>query len=793
MRYVEVLIDLPKNARDTVLTYHLPLLLEGQVELGCRVLVKMGPRRVQGLVINHDAKPRGNTQPVIKVLDESPVISEKSFALAQWMAEYYCCSLNTAIKAMIPRRLSKMTGRSVIGMVTLAELNDTEEINPDSRIFQFMAELQEQGEISYQRALRILSNEELEVMQNQGLIFMSGSYSGYRERKSNGNYAVAEFEPGWEGEELKRRAPRQAEAMELIMASGGTVEREWLDKRIPASSLRALLQKGYIVLENSKRTINPVWHTLNSDQVEVIRKLETALDKGEMFEFLLYGVTGSGKTEVYIHMVQSVLRRGKSAMVLIPEIALTRHLVEIFSERFSDLAVIHSRMTPVERYEEWKRIRSGEVKLVLGTRSAVFAPLSDLGIIIIDEEQEHSYKQQEQPRYHAREVARQLAVNNSALLLLGSATPSFESFNRAREKRTVLLRMPERVGPAVLPRVFVADMRRSKGGIISNLLKEKIERLLERGEQAILFQNRRGFTPLTLCLDCGHIPGCPHCSVALTYHRDRELEICHYCNYHTKVLTACPHCGSSRLQQLGTGTQKVEAEVGDLFPHARIARLDLDSSQKKDAQPKILSGMKNGDIDILIGTQMVARGLDFPGVSLVGILDADNMLNLPDFRASERCFQLIVQAAGRAGRRNNPGEVVIQTYNPEHHVIQKARRQDYEGFFNEEIRQRRILGYPPFTHILRIVITAEKEEPVRRMADKIYLEINELGDAKEDEFIILGPAPCPLYYIKNHFRYQLIIKCDNILLLSSIGKALLIRGSRPGIKLQVEIDPLTSM
>jgi len=792
MRYAEVLIDLPLQVQDTIFTYHIPPALTGQVEIGRRVLVPLGRRKVEGLIIEADAAPWPDSQPLLKVLDEAAVVDHTALSLARWMAEYYCCSLYTAIKVMIPRRLSKKTGRTVIPLVTEGDLNELAGIEGEPYLLEFMLELQESGECSYKKARELLSEDELLKLEDQGLIHCGGSYRGYRAVKHSGHYVIAQFDPLTDGLTLQKRAPRQAEAMAL-MAAEGRAEKGWLEQRIPADSIKALLAKGFIKLEQKiQETILPAY-SLSRDQARVYQAVEMALDGQAMAEYLIYGITGSGKTEVYIRTVESALRRGKSALVLIPEIALTRHLVEIFSERIPDLAVIHSRMTPGERHEAWKDIRSGEVKLVLGTRSAVFAPLSDLGLIIIDEEQEHSYKQQEQPRYHAREVARQRAMQHSAVLLLGSATPSFESFNEALKGRVGLLKMPERVGTAALPEVFIADMRKGKAGAISDILRDKVSQMLSRGEQTILFQNRRGFSPLTICLDCGHIPGCPHCSVALTYHRDPEREICHYCNYQTRVLTACPECGGHKLQHMGAGTQKVEAEVRELFPQARVARLDLDSSQRKDAQPRILAGMKNGDIDILIGTQMVARGLDFPGVSLVGIMDVDNMLNLPDFRAAERCFQLIVQAAGRAGRRDKGGEVVIQTFNLEHPVVQMAQRQDYESFFREEIRGRQLLNYPPFTHLLRIVLVGEGEDAVRRSAERVGREIFELGDAKEDEFVILGPAPCPLYYIKNRFRYQLIVKCDNILLLSSIGKAILTRGSRSGIKFQVEMDPLTSM
>ncbi|NLW91309.1 MAG: primosomal protein N' [Syntrophomonadaceae bacterium] len=792
MQYVEVLVDLPLQVHDSVFTYHILPPIDSQAELGRRVLVPLGGRKAEGIIINVDAPAWPGSQSVLKVLDESAVIDVQALELSRWIAEYYCCTWYTAIKAMIPRRLGKKTGRGVISLLGADAVNELAASGFHPDMVDFMAELMERGEIPYKEARARLEDDKISLLESQGIIHISGSYAGYRATRNHGQYILGDYRPDVDGEILRKKAPRQAEAMDLIMAQG-SVDKSWLTRKIPADSIKSLLAKGYIKVESKVRDNSRQDYALSPSQQEAMDRIEESLERGEKAEYLLYGITGSGKTEVYIHAIKSTLQRGKSALLLIPEIALTRHLVEIFLARIPDLAVIHSRMTPGERHDEWKRIRSGEAKLVLGTRSAVFAPLVDPGLIIIDEEQEHSYKQQEPPRYHAREVARKLAVQHSAVLLLGSATPSFETFHRAKVGEIGLLKMPERIGVAELPEVFITDMRKAKNGVISPLLREKIGQMLARGEQTILFQNRRGFAPLTICLDCGHIPGCPRCSVALTYHRNPEREICHYCDYQIPMLSACPECGSNRLQHMGTGTQKVEAEARELFPQARIARLDLDSSQHKDAQPRILDGMKNGDIDILIGTQMVARGLDFPGVSLVGIMDVDNMLNLPDFRAAERCFQLVVQAAGRAGRRDKTGQVVIQTFNPEHPVVQMAIRQDFEGFFREEIRQRRCLDYPPFTHILRIVLVGAEEQAVRRCADEISHEIMELGDAKEDEFIILGPAPCPISYINNCFRYQLMVKCDNILLLSSMGKALLTRGIRPGIKLQVEIDPLNSM
>lgn len=796
MTCVDVLINLPSRQFDKSYTYLVPESFRNTICFGKRVLVHFGKTRVEGYVINKQECLEEGLKKVLKVLDDEPVFNQELLKIAQWMADQYMCPISVVLNAMIPRMLNKKITKSVIPIVDREAFDDlhVKVISVDEE--EFFNKLWEDGEISLKESLKYLGRDRLELFEHEGIICVSGTYAGYRDSKAGYVYIKSDFDIEKDMPVLQVRAPRQAEAMHFIIKSGQT-DRATFDKLFPSASVKSLLKKGYIQIVKKKNDQLTVRHVLNEEQDRALKLIESAIISETREEFLLYGVTGSGKTEVYLHAAEKVIKKGKNVIVLVPEIALTRHLIDIFSARIENIAVLHSSMPAGERYDEWKRIKNGEVNLVLGTRSAVFAPLPELGLIIIDEEQENTYKQEESPRYHACEVARKRAEFNSAIMILGSATPSLETFFRSAKGETTTLYIKSRVGEAKMPEVIIADMRTaSKKGnrnIISGLLQEKLQLNLSRGEQSILFINRRGYSPMTICRECGIIASCPNCSVGMTYHRDINKNVCHYCNYQAAVPSICDKCGSSHIQMIGFGTQKVEEESRILFPDARIVRLDLDSSRKKGIQQSILRRMKQKEIDILIGTQMVAKGLDFPDVSLVGIVDADSMLNLPDFRAGERAFQLIVQAAGRAGRSDLSGEVVIQTYNPDNAIIKMASEQDYISFYCEEIKLRRLLNYPPFTSILRIVVAAELETVALEVSDMMSGYINDIIDAKEDEIIILGPAPCPIYRLRNRYRYQIMIKCENMLLLQSIGRYTLEKFHYKEARIEVDINPVMSL
>ncbi len=795
MLLVEVLMDLPlKNLYNTY-TYAVPANMEADVSFGKRVMVEFGKRKVEAFIVairKQDDSPEKSSgiKKIIKVLDPEPLFDIKLYRLARWMAEEYLCPVSIAIKAMLPPLLGKKRGKIIIPLITEQDRSSlTRKL--DNR--DFWARVWQEGELSLQEANKYLNNEQVQALEEEGLICISGIYSGYRSSSTGYVYQKGDFNFSTDLPVLKKKAPRQAEAMELIQ-NCSPIDKDVLDKIIPASSIKSLISKGFIKICRKSYIENVENLVLNDEQEKAIASIGRVLSVEESQKILLFGVTGSGKTEVYIRAAEMSIEKGKNVIVLVPEIALTRHLMEAFSRRIKHMTVIHSRMPAGERYNAWKRIQRGEFNLVLGTRLAVFSPLPDLGLIIIDEEQESTYKQEESPRYHACEVARKRAKTEKAHVIMGSATPSVETFYSAMKGQLKLLTLKKRVGEAKMPVTTVQDMRKSgKWTVISKCLEEKIRERLEKQEQTILFVNRRGYSPMTICRHCGSVVMCPHCSVGLTFHHDSNRHICHYCNYQKTSLDTCPSCGSRQLQLIGIGTQRLEEEVKLLFPAARTARLDLDSSKKTGVQKRILAEMKNGEIDILVGTQMVAKGLDFPNVSLVGIVDADSMLNLPDFRAGERCFQLIVQAAGRAGRGSKEGEVVIQTYDPENTVIRMSAHQDYPGFFTEEIKLRHLLNYPPFSKILRVVISSEDEKLVQDGSRNLGVAINEIIDAREETIEVLGPAPCPINKIRKRYRWQLLVKCENMLLLKSIASFLIQQKFDRELRIEVEITPLITM
>ncbi len=796
--FVDILINLPvAKINQQEYTYRVPEDMEPDAVVGKRALVELGRRRIEGFITATGVKEIADARPIIKILDEEPVFDHQLLELARWMADYYLCPLSIVLNAMIPPRLGKSGSKRLLALISQEEAREQRLLWDEIGSNPILQDLWQNGELDYRQVARKYSVPELEELEERGLVLITGVYSGYRPVPETCIYRINTFDPSQQMESLKKKAPAQARFMEALLRVGSLDSRQ-ARELVSRSSIEALLKKGYIVKNDPRETALPSAPEpeLNREQKEALQKVCLGISKGRYDEYLLHGVTGSGKTEVYIRAAQEAIRQGKQALVLVPEIALSRHLINVFSSRISRTVVLHSRMPGGARLETWKKVRRGEVDLVLGTRSAVFAPLPRLGLVVIDEEQENSFKQEEQPRYHAREVAEYRAKQDKAVLLMGSATPSLETFYRAAQAPDHLLSLPHRIGGSSLPVVRVVDMRKNSppgSGVLSPLLQEKLQSILAKGEQAILVLNRRGFTTMSVCRKCGAVARCPHCSVALTYHRASGKDICHYCDYRTEPLSVCPDCGSPALQQLGAGTQKLEEEVKRLFPAARLERMDLDNSRRQGFQARVIKAMEEGNIDILIGTQMVARGLHFPRVSLVGILNVDQMLNLPDFRAGEKAFQFIVQAAGRAGRGAWPGEVILQTFNPGNTVIEMAANLDFMGFYREELKLRRLLQYPPFTHILRVVVSSPQEDLARKAANMIRLEINDIIDAREEEITILGPAPCPLARLKDRFRYQLMVKYNGLLLLNSIGHFLQSRQAHYKARMELDINPATTM
>jgi primosomal protein N' (replication factor Y) len=541
---------------------------------------------------------------------------------------------------------------------------------------------------------------------------------------------------------------------------------------------------------------------LTPKQIKALETIVKGIESLRFSPFLLYGITGSGKTEIYLRAIERVVKEGRQAIVLVPEISLTPQLIGQFLERFSGrVATLHSGLSRGERYDEWRRIREGKVDIAIGARSAIFAPFERLGMIIVDEEHETSYKQEEKLRYNARDVAAVRAKLCDAVLILGSATPSLEAYHNAVAEKFRLLKLDERIEGRPLPSVEIVDMRREegKGLIFSEKLRNALEENLALGRQSLLFLNRRGFASFIQCPDCGFVFKCPNCSVSLTHHFRGKKLLCHYCNYAIMVPDLCPDCQSYRIRSFGIGTERLEEEIRKMFPQATVDRMDRDTTRRKRSHQRILKKVKSRETDILVGTQMIAKGHDFPHVTLVGVICADLSLNFPDFRSSERTFQLLTQVAGRAGRGINPGKVIIQTFNPDHYSIQMARDQDFTEFYREELRFREELGYPPFSRFINIRIDATSQKRAVKTAEEVgewgrrLLRKGSYGRGIE----ILGPSPAPLVKIKGKYRYQMLIKGKQVNPLHRFVEELVRETKKRwpgrGISLTIDVDPISVM
>ena len=569
---------------------------------------------------------------------------------------------------------------------------------------------------------------------------------------------------------LSKTAKTQRAALEYIKQNGDTLT-ELLNKKFGSSITKTLLQKGLIevydvtIKRKPYKTVQDksLSHTLTLDQSAVVEKITTETDK----KFLLWGVTGSGKTEVYMTVIEYFVKQGKTAIMLVPEISLTPNMLKLFRGRFGDtVAILHSGLSAGERYDEWLRLKRGEAKIAIGARSAVFAPLTDIGVIIIDEEHDSSYFSDSNPRYDTREIAEYRCKQNGCNLVLGSATPSLESFYKARQGEYELLTLPERINKMPLPEVSIVDMaaesRAGNNDIFSRELTEELTRVVNEGNQAILFLNRRGYSSFVMCVKCGYVAKCPDCDVSLTYHKDDGLLKCHYCGRRFNMFTKCPKCKSEYVKQGFVGDQQVEARLKQLFPDVKVLRMDADTTQTKDGLVKILDAFSKREAQILVGTQMLAKGHDFPFVTLVGILNGDQSLYHGDYLAAEKTFQLLTQVAGRSGRDKQSGKVILQSYNPRHYCLQFAAKQDYAGFFNREINMRQAAEFPPFCVIVRILYTGEQSQPCIDLLNKHYDDIEKLSAQNPDDFLFLQKMRCPVKKLQGKQRFEIVMRltCD---------------------------------
>ncbi|HIE03214.1 MAG TPA: primosomal protein N' [Candidatus Latescibacteria bacterium] len=727
--YAQVALPIPL---DRTFTYEVP---HGwNVVPGHRVLVRFRGKVRTGFIVEvSDSPPSVDVSPILDVMDPEPVLPEDVLHLTRWVAEYYLCSWGDAIKAAVPSGLFRESRREVRSKVLDPEASARKLEGP--RL----------GTVRVRTVRLRVPKEELDLR-------------------------LAE---------LEARAPRQAECLRVLWERGGEVRLSELEGRwrIGRDSVRRLQAKGLVDLVEEEVVRDPFAEVrgdppdgspLTSHQEEALRVVQEALEGGFYRTVLLWGVTGSGKTRVYLEAMDRALSLGKGAIVLVPEISLTPQTVRRFKGWFGEqVAVLHSGLSEGERYDAWRMVREGTRRIVIGARSAVFAPVPDLGLIVVDEEHETTYKQYDtSPRYNAKDVAVVRMKMSKGVAILGSATPSLESYYNALKGKFVLVRLPERIRGRPLPEVEVVDMRvgAKERWPFSDLLLEKVRERLERREKVILLQNRRGYAAFVQCPNCGHVFRCPRCRVSLTYHAAGRNLVCHYCGFRRKAPSSCPNCGGLHLRPRGLGTERVEEALERSFPEAEVVRMDLDTTGRKGAHWRLLDRFWS-EGDVLLGTQMVAKGLDYPEVTFVGVVSADVCLSLPDFRAGERTFQLLTQVAGRTGRGDLPGEVVIQTCSPEERAIRFAVNHDFEGYAEEELRERKALGYPPFKRLLLVKFRGKDEAEVRKVAE-MY------GEAlKGDGIEVLGPVEAPLGRLRGYFRWQVLLKGDHVSLHRAWAKA----------------------
>ena len=755
--------------------YFIPPELAEQVDVGSRVQVPFGSRKVLGCVTGlAEESAHARLKPIIKVLGAQTLVTPKILKLARWIGDYYCCAPETALKSVLPEavRHEQANWRERLHVRALPADGDLAKL--PKRQKEVWRILQERPELPLSELLALAKTTAATVrrMEDRGLLTIAAEIS---ERDPYAREHILPSQP-------LLLNPAQANALAAIKAAmdgGPKPEVQSLESKVQSPE-ESLVQGSKFEVQGSR-----------------LAPLQPSST------FLLHGVTGSGKTEVYLQAIAHALEQGKGAIVLVPEISLTPQTVERFKARFSSgplqtlVAVLHSHLSAGERHDEWHKIRQGRARIAIGARSAIFAPVEPLGLIVVDEEHEHSYKQEEAPRYHARDVAIVRGQMEGAVVVLGSATPSLESYYNCGKGKYALLKLLERADDKKMPIVRIVDMRQTvRPGkavpIFSPQLKEAIARRVEQKEQVILFLNRRGYSTSLQCPLCGYVAECPNCSVSLTYHRHENKLCCHICAHVAPVPTVCPNdkCRNPGIRYSGLGTQKVEATLAKLFPQARTVRMDSDALKRKEDYRRILGDFRAGKIDILVGTQMIAKGLHFPNVTLVGIIYADLALHQPDFRAGERTFQLLTQVAGRAGRGDIEGEVIVQAFTPFHPSIQFARRHDFEGFYEQEMEFREQLKYPPVSRIALLTLKGRNEEKVKFSADYLKHELEKaVGDIKG--LVLAGPAPAPLVKAETYYRYQIMLRAQRMTALSQ-RLALLIRSLTlpEDVSLAVDIDPV---
>ena len=800
---VEVAVGLPVFK---TFHYRIPEKMRDSLQVGMRVLVPFKGRKVSGFTIELlDRSPKEveeKLREVEDVLDEAPLIDPKMLSFYRWVADYYIYPLGEVIKTGLPPGLhlkSELilkltpTGKESLGRGCLEAVQE-----------EIFREIEKFGKVALKKVLRKFSGE----------VTRSQIFSWKKKDLLNIDVGLEEREvkPKLEKviqykgvEPAKPILRKQKEILKWVEEKGEVFYSE-LSKRFksPPKAVQSLHAKGLVSISHREvcrdLSLQPELKAyprpeLTPDQKGVVDEILKGVHERRFSPFLIHGVTGSGKTEIYLRAIEEVVSQGREAIVLVPEISLTPQLISRFKDRFGEnLALLHSRLGRGERYDQWRKIWKGTVRIAIGARSAIFSPFRNIGIIIVDEEHDPSYKQEEKLRYHARDLAVVRAKQDEATLLLGSATPSLESFHNAETGKFRLLTLPERIEGKPLPRVEIVDMK-NETGLLSEKLRAALQKNIEEGKQSLLFLNRRGFANFILCPDCGFTFKCPNCSVTLTYHlRDRSLQ-CHYCDYRIRAPGDCPQCEGHGLEGMGIGTERLEQEIRSLFPEREVGRMDRDTTSRRRSHQQILKGLESGKIDILVGTQMIVKGHDFPNVTFVGVVSADTSLHFPDFRSSERTFQLLTQVAGRAGRGEFFGEVVIQTFNPDHYSIQKARDHDFVGFYQEESGFRQALGYPPFSRLINFRLVGNSEKKTKAVSEKmgsLGRDLLKRGYGKGVE--LLGPSAAPFAKMRGRFRWQMLAKGKSPKLLHRFAMELAVRledeTKGKGVNLDIDVDPV---
>ena len=760
MSIAKIIVDVPLMQTDQPYSYRIPEEFMGMLEVGMRVHVPFGKgnRLIQGIVLgletqSDEEEANQDLKDIAEVLDFSPVLTQEQLWLAEELRKSVFSYKISILKAMLPGFLNSSYDKILYPLAGLSQ-EDRERLFGSEASLAFSS-------------LDISKQAEMMRLTRKGLLGLEYQAIDQKKVKTQSWYEVNLTQ--LEGVEISARAKKKLELRDYLLSHPESASLASLLEFYSREQVNFFVEQGAVTIVQKEVQRSAAYFEgieasqpleLNPEQRQARDAVVSAIGSHQP-PFLLQGITGSGKTEVYLQIIQGALDKGKTAILLVPEISLTPQMTERFIARFGEqVAILHSGLSNGEKYDEWRKVERGDAQVVVGARSAIFAPLKNLGVMIIDEEHEVTYKQDSNPRYHAREVAILRAQYNQAALVLGSATPSLESRARAGKGVYQHLRLTQRANPlATIPEVQVIDFRDYIGqNETSNFtppLLEAIQDRLAKKEQVVLMLNRRGYSSFVMCRECGTVDTCPNCDISLTLHMDTKTMNCHYCGFSKDIPQNCPNCKSHSIRYYGTGTQKAYDELAELFPQARILRMDVDTTRKKGSHQALLDQFGRGEADILLGTQMIAKGLDFPNVTLVGVLNADTALNLPDFRSSERTFQLLTQVAGRAGRAEKAGQVLIQSYNPQHYAIRFAKDQDYEGFYAYEMGIRRQLGYPPYYFTIGITLSHKKEEEVVKRA---YEVMNILRSGLSETSNILGPTPKPIARTHNLYHYQILIK-----------------------------------